>query len=110
MRNVCSKQDESPIFIGSDPGGTMTGGSRSKDICSTHDAARICRVTPMTVIRWIKEGKIPAFKTAGGHRRILRADLTRFCKARAIPFALDDDDAARVLIIDADPAVREAVA
>src|SRR5215813_9542473 len=98
MRNVCSKQDESPIFLGSDPGGTMTGGSRSKDIFSTHDAARICRVTPMTVIRWIKEGKIPAFKTAGGHRRILRADLIRFCKSRGIPFAPDEAEDGRVLI------------
>jgi excisionase family DNA binding protein len=88
----------------------MTGGGRSKEIFSTHDAARICRVTPMTVIRWIKEGKIPAFKTAGGHRRILRADLIRFCKARAIPFALDEGEAGRVLIIDADSAVRDAVA
>ena len=29
----------------------MTSGA--KDIFSTHDAAKICRVTPMTVIRWL---------------------------------------------------------
>src|SRR5262249_9088125 len=75
------------------------------------DAARICRVTPMTVIRWIKEGKIPAFKTAGGHRRILRQDLDRFCRTRGIPF-LPDGEAplGRILIIDGDAALREQVA
>jgi excisionase family DNA binding protein len=84
---------------------------RGKEIFSTHDAARICRVTPMTVIRWIKEGKIPAFKTAGGHRRIQRQDLDRFCRARGIPFLADEDaPAGRILIVDADPAVRDQVA
>src|SRR5215468_10825888 len=92
--------------IGLTRGGTVTQGVRPKDIFSTHDAARICRVTPMTVIRWIKEGKIPAFRTAGGHRRILVDDLARFCAARGIPFAAEHGEAGRVLVADADPAVR----
>ncbi len=87
----------------------MTTGSRGKDIFSTHDAARVCRVTPMTVIRWIKEGKIPAFKTAGGHRRILRQDLDRFCRSRGIPFLEGESAAGKVLVVDADAAVRDAV-
>lgn len=88
----------------------MIQGSSPKDIFSTHEAARICRVTPMTVIRWIKEGKIPAFRTAGGHRRILVDDLARFCAARGIPFAAEHGEAGRILIADADPVVREVVA
>src|SRR5687768_1596919 len=88
----------------------MTSG-RGKDIFSTHDAARICRVTPMTVIRWIKEGKLPAFKTAGGHRRILRQDLDRFCRSRGIPFAPDGEQSAgRILVVDPDSGVRDLVA
>lgn len=84
---------------------------RAKDIFSTHDAAKVCRVTPMTVIRWIKEGKIPAFKTAGGHRRILRVDLEKFCRTRGIPFAPDEADArGKILVVDADPSTRDAVA
>jgi excisionase family DNA binding protein len=89
----------------------MTQDRPAKEIFSTHDAARICRVTPMTVIRWIKEGKIPAFKTAGGHRRILYADLVRFCAARGIPFGGGElVEAGRVLVADADSAMREAIA
>lgn len=82
-----------------------------RDIYSTHDAAKICRVTPMTVIRWIEEGKIPAFKTVGGHRRILRADLEAFCRTRGIPFASGIETAGgRILIVDADPLTRDVVA
>jgi excisionase family DNA binding protein len=83
---------------------------RDKEFFSTHDAAKVCRVTPMTVIRWIKEGKLPAFTTAGGHRRIARSDLCRFCKARGIPSPPDAQaSAGRILIVDADTAARDIV-
>ena len=78
-----------------------------KEVFSTHEAARVCRVTPMTVIRWIEEGRIPAFKTAGGHRRILRADLLTFCRARGIP--VGGEPTARVLVIAPDAEVRETI-
>ena len=55
------------------------------DVFSTHSAARFCRVTPMTIIRWIEEGRIKAYKTPGGHRRIMRADLEDFCRRSQIP-------------------------
>lgn len=94
-----------------DPGGGMTSGGGDKAIFSTHDAAKICHVTPMTVIRWIEEGKIPAFKTVGGHRRILRADLESFCRSRGMPFDPEGGGArGRILVVDADPATRDAVA
>jgi excisionase family DNA binding protein len=64
----------------------------------------------MTVIRWIEEGKIPAFKTVGGHRRIMRADLDAFCRARAIPFEPDSESPARILIVDADVDARDRLA
>lgn len=92
------------------PRGEMAQAEHPKEIFSTHEAARVCRVTPMTVIRWIKEGKIPAFRTAGGHRRILYADLARFCAARGIPFVQSEPaEAGRILVADADPEVRELV-
>lgn len=87
----------------------LVGGG--KEIFSTHDVARVCRVTPMTVIRWIEEGRIPAFKTVGGHRRVLRADLDSFCRARGIPFeAVGPASLHRVLVVDADHATRTSVA
>ncbi len=89
----------------------MSDRSSGKEIYSTHDAAKVCRVTPMTVIRWIEEGKIPAFKTVGGHRRIQRADLEAFCRARGIPFTLGEvDGGGRILIVDPDRAMRDTIA
>lgn len=33
------------------------------------EVARILRVSPKTVARWAKEGKLPHLVTLGGHRR-----------------------------------------
>lgn len=82
------------------------------DVFSTHSAAKFCRVTPMTIIRWIDEGRIKAYKTPGGHRRIMRADLEAFCRDNQIPMQWEDRvDAGtqRVLIVDDDPTVVDSI-
>ena len=81
-----------------------------KEVYSTHEAARICRVTPMTVIRWIEDGRIAAFKTAGGHRRIHRPDLEAFCRERGIPCDPLNVGRRRVLVVAADAEDRDALA
>lgn len=35
----------------------------------TSEVAKILRVSPKTVSRWAKEGKLPHLVTLGGHRR-----------------------------------------
>jgi excisionase family DNA binding protein len=80
-------------------------GDDAERVYTTHDVARLCRVTPMTVIRWIEDGKLPAFKTAGGHRRVLENELRSFLRARGMP----QPEAARaVLIVDVDEGRRDA--
>ena len=39
------------------------------------EAAELFRVDPKTVSRWARDGRIPALRTIGGHRRFLGADL-----------------------------------
>ncbi|MFO7564635.1 MAG: response regulator [Enhygromyxa sp.] len=81
-----------------------------KDTYSTHDVAKICCVTPTTVIRWIEDGLIPAFKTVGGHRRVRREDLERVCRDRNIPFNVPTGtEVGRILVVDDEPVVLELV-
>ncbi len=47
----------------------------AKDFVSTGKAAELCSVTPDTVLKWIKSGKIPANRTPGGHYRIHKETL-----------------------------------
>lgn len=49
-----------------------------REFLTTGQAARLCSVTPDTVLKWIKRGKLPAARTAGGHYRIARRDLRPF--------------------------------
>ncbi|MCP4725756.1 MAG: excisionase family DNA-binding protein [bacterium] len=45
---------------------------------STGKAAKVCGVTPDTVLKWIKKGKVKALRTAGGHFRIDTESLKPF--------------------------------
>jgi excisionase family DNA binding protein len=44
-------------------------GSANDVYITTGEVARILRVSPKTVARWAKEGKLPHLVTLGGHRR-----------------------------------------
>jgi len=44
---------------------------------TTGEAARLFSVTPGTIIRWIKDGKIIAYRTLGGRARIGRDEMNR---------------------------------
>lgn len=45
------------------------------DLLTTGQVARLCGVTPDAVLKWIKKGKLPAVRTAGGHFRVARDAL-----------------------------------
>jgi excisionase family DNA binding protein len=53
---------------------------------TTHQAARLLGVSLPTVVKWIKEGRLEAYKTPGGHRRIPEAELKQFCETFGMPF------------------------
>ena len=52
---------------------------------TTSEVARICGVYPTTVIGWIKQGRIKAFATPGGHRRVLQGELRGFLERFGMP-------------------------
>ncbi|MHC4780346.1 MAG: response regulator [Planctomycetota bacterium] len=73
---------------------------------TSHEVSRLCGVAPITVGRWIRAGKLKAFRTVGGHRRILKADLEAFMEEFRIP--VDEGSpkgkrsARRILVVDDD--------
>jgi len=78
-----------------------------KNFYTTHQASKFCAVYPTTVINWIKEGKLPAYTTPGGHRRIKRDDLLTLMKKNGMPIPeeLTKGNKNRVLVIDDDPKI-----
>jgi len=46
-----------------------------KKYLSTGQVAKKCSVTTDTVLKWIKRGKIKAYRTAGGHYRIAENEI-----------------------------------
>ena len=73
---------------------------------STYQVAKICDVHHTTVINWVNEGKLPAYTTPGGHRRIKNEDLKEFAKKYNIPISdsegveFEDRKKKLVLIVD----------
>jgi len=45
------------------------------NMMSTGQASKLLSVTPDTILKWIKQGKIPAIRTPGGHYRISGDDI-----------------------------------
>jgi excisionase family DNA binding protein len=44
------------------------------------EVADILQVSPQTVSRWAKEGKLPFLKTLGGHRRYPEAEIRKLAE------------------------------
>jgi len=82
-----------------------------KNFYTTHEVSKFCNVYPTTVINWIKEGKLPAYTTAGGHRRIKKEDLLELMKKNNMPIPenLAKGEKHVVLIIDDDPKILQMI-
>ena len=48
-----------------------------ENFLTTGQAAKKLSVTPDTVLKWIKSGKLDAMKTPGGHNRILEGTVNK---------------------------------
>ena len=72
-----------------------------KDVFTTGEVARICRVAPRTVSKWFDTGQLKGYRIPGSKdRRIPRDQLLRFMKAHGIPIKGLEVGVTRVLVVD----------
>ncbi len=82
--------------------------SRTKDVLTTGDVAKICNVAPRTVSKWFDSGKLKGYRIPGSKdRRIPIQQLVRFMRAHDIPLDGLESGITRVLVVEADQDVAE---
>jgi excisionase family DNA binding protein len=85
------------------------------DLLTSHEVGQLLQVVPSSVVKWVNDGLLPAFRTPGGHRRIRSADLVAFLRSHKMyippPLAKSQADNApvRALLVDDDRHVLTAL-
>jgi len=64
------------------PDRAMRKSATNEDVLSTREAAERLGVALRTVQLWVESGVLPAWKTAGGHRRISRVAVEKLIEER----------------------------
>ena len=70
-------------------GSRMRKSATNDDVLSTREAAERLGVALRTVQLWVEGGVLPAWKTAGGHRRISRVAVERLIRERTVALTGD---------------------
>lgn len=79
-----------------------------KQVFTTGEVARICKVSQQTIIRCFDSGRLTGFRVPGSRfRRIPRAELVRFMKENNIPLENLSETKHRILVVDDDPTIVE---
>jgi excisionase family DNA binding protein len=75
---------------------------------TTGKAAEYCHVSQATIVNWIKDRRLKAYTTPGGHRRILQSDLVSFLEAHSMPVdpALRQATGPRLLLVGDNPRMK----
>jgi excisionase family DNA binding protein len=81
-----------------------------KDVLTTGDVARLCRVTIHTVIKWYEQGRLDGYKLPGSRdRRFTRRAVASFMRESKLPLDLLCEVVGgrpKVLVVDDDEGVR----
>jgi len=83
--------------------------TRTADILTTGDVARICKVAPRTVTKWFDTGQLLGYRIPGSKdRRIPLDGLVRFMRQNNVPLdGLSQHAQTRVLIMDPEHEIAE---
>jgi excisionase family DNA binding protein len=64
-------------------------GKSYPEYLTTGVVARHCGVSKVTVLRWIEQGNLVAFRLPGGQNRIHRDDFYDFANRHSIPIRIN---------------------
>jgi excisionase family DNA binding protein len=90
-----------PAAVGGD--GSPPEDPAALEVCTTTEAARRLGVSNTTVQTMVERGELRAWKTRGGHRRIVRASIEALRAARTAGEAGRRLDAAGVVLLVVEP-------
>jgi excisionase family DNA binding protein len=62
--------------------------SIEKSFCTTREAATLLGVSVGTVQLWVESGLLQAWKTAGGHRRVIRSSVNNLLHNKPAPVSI----------------------
>lgn len=80
-----------------------------KKIFTTYEVSQLCDVDLSTVINWINQEKLAAYKTPGRHRRVRREDLVDFLKKYNMPIPKALEEKQKILLVDDDPVIIDLI-
>jgi excisionase family DNA binding protein len=83
---------------------------KMKDLFTTGEAAEVCRVSQQTIIRCFDAGRLEGFRVPGSRfRRIPRQSLVKFMKENKIPLDAIESGKRKVLVVDDDAEIVELI-
>ena len=76
-----------------------------KAVYTTFETAKLCHVSPLSIINWVNAGRLPAFRTPS-----LSQDLIRFMRDNGMPLPEDlreGSGKSKVLVVDDEASIRD---
>ena len=71
-----------------------------KRFVTTGEIAKICEVSPKTVIAWIERKQLRSFRIGRGPRKVTLADLYDFLGSRNFPIGSLEEGTAGVVLVE----------
>lgn len=82
----------------------------NKQVFTTGEAAKICKVSQQTIIRCFDSGRLHGFKVPGSRfRRIPRSELLRFMQSNDMDMSRLEEGPLRVLVVGVAPSQSDSV-
>jgi excisionase family DNA binding protein len=82
----------------------------NQPVYTTFQISQYLSVDITTVMSWIDAGKLTAYKTPGGHRRVPHKDFLEFLKKYKMPVPSEIlNPSPKVLVVDDEPSVQKLV-